>query len=278
LVRSTLHVRRRIRSTLALSRGRTFDNLSNTIMNATSQQAISNNTLKDRILALDWDRHSEQLVTKGYTIVPQLLTHEDCNTIIEYYDDPRCFRKTVNMSRHRFGAGEYKYFLYPLPAAIQTVRENFYPPLSKVANAWNNALHIDYTYPPLHELFLEKCHIAGQLLPTPLILKYGRGGYNTLHQDLYGEVFFPMQEVVVLSDPDTDFTGGEFVLVEQVPRAQSRAIVLRLRKGDSLIFTTRFRPEQGIKGYYRVQVKHGVSEIHQGTRYALGIIFHDAVN
>jgi len=182
------------------------------------------------------------------------------------------------MSRHRFGVGEYKYFRYPLPTTIQTVRDNLYPPLSKIANAWNSALHIDYTYPSLHETFLEKCRISGQLLPTPLILKYGNGGYNTLHQDIYGDVFFPMQAVILLSDPDTEFTGGEFVLVEQVPRAQSRAIVLRLGKGDSLIFTTQFRPEKGSKGYYRVQVKHGVSEVQQGSRYSMGIIFHDAVN
>ena len=247
-------------------------------MNAASKNAIDNSTVKERILALNWDRHSQELATKGYTIVSELLTHDDCMTMIGYYDDPGNFRKTVNMSRHRFGVGEYKYFQYPLPDTIQKVRENLYPLLSKIANAWNNALHIDYTYPSLHETFLEECRIAGQLLPTPLILKYGGGGYNTLHQDLYGDVFFPMQAVILLSDPGTEFTGGEFVLVEQVPRAQSRAIVLRLGKGDSLIFTTQFRPEEGSKGYYRVQVKHGVSEIHQGSRYSMGIIFHDAVN
>jgi uncharacterized protein len=246
-------------------------------MNAASQKAIGNYTLKDRVLAINWNRHNLDLLTKGYAIVPGLLTQDDCTTLIGCYDDPGNFRKTVNMSRHRFGAGEYQYFRYPLPDTIQTLRENFYPPLSKVANAWNNALHIDYTYPSVHEVFLEKCRIAGQLLPTPLILKYGSGGYNTLHQDLYGDVYFPIQAVFLLSDPDADFTGGEFVLVEQVPRAQSRAIVLRLGIGDALIFTTRFRPEQGSKGYYRVQVKHGVSEIHQCSRFSMGIIFHDAV-
>ena len=147
-----------------------------------------------------------------------------------------------------------------------------------MANAWNQALHIDERYPSVHEELLERCRVASQLLPTALILKYGSGGYNTLHQDLYGEVYFPMQTVFLLSDPDSDFSGGEFVLVEQLPRAQSRAIVLRLRKGDSLVFTTRFRPEKGTKGYYRVQVKHGVSEVVRGTRFTMGIIFHDAVS
>jgi len=227
---------------------------------------------------MDWARHTQELLNTGFTIVTELLTPDECSTLISLYENPLNFRKTVNMSRHRFGVGEYQYFRYPLPEIIQTVREYFYPNLSRVANTWNRVLHIDHAYPPMHDALLEQCRVAGQLLPTPLILKYGSGGYNTLHQDLYGDVFFPMQTVFLLSDPDTDFTGGEFVLVEQVPRAQSRAVVLRLRKGDSLIFTTRYRPEQGAKGYYRVQVKHGVSDVHQGSRYSMGVIFHDAIS
>lgn len=247
-------------------------------MNAASHKTTESISLKDRIIAMDWDRHSHELNATGYTVVSQLLTPEDCSSMISSYDNPRNFRKTVNMSRHRFGVGEYQYFRYPLPEIVQTIREFFYTPLSNVANSWNRALHLAHTYPSSHDELLEQCHIAGQLLPTPLILKYASGGYNTLHQDLYGDVFFPMQAVFLLSDPDTEFSGGEFVLVEQVPRAQSRAIVLRLRKGEGLIFTTRFRPELGSKGYYRVQVKHGVSDIHQGSRYSMGIIFHDAIS
>jgi len=246
-------------------------------MNVT-EKGIGNITIKGRILAMDWERHCRELNASGYTIVPCLLTNDDCRTIIDLYDNPQNFRKVVNMSRHRFGVGEYKYFGYPLPEIVNTIRESFYPALSAVANLWNRALHIEHTYPALHEDLLEQCRIAGQLLPTPLMLKYGVGGYNTLHQDLYGDVYFPMQAVFLLNDPQHEFTGGEFVLVEQVPRAQSRAIVLRLKQGESLIFTTRFRPEQGSKGYYRVQVKHGVSTVLEGNRYAMGIIFHDAVS
>jgi uncharacterized protein len=247
-------------------------------MNTVTPSPTAPILLKDRILAVDWIRHTQQLSDLGYTIIPGLLTDEECREMIGLYGDPRHFRKTVNMARHRFGIGEYKYFRYDLPSILQTVRTYFYPPLSDIANAWNRMLHIDHLYPSTHEELIDKCRVAGQLLPTALILKYESGGYNTLHQDLYGDVYFPMQTVFLLNNPDVDFSGGEFVLVEQVPRAQSRAIVLRLGKGDSLIFTTRFRPEKGSRGYYRVQVRHGVSDVHQGNRYSMGVIFHDATS
>jgi hypothetical protein len=235
-------------------------------------------SLNERIAAVDWSFHGGQLQTQGYTLIRRLLTDEECSAMIGLYDEQIHFRKTVNMARHRFGLGEYKYFKYPLPPVIGAIRSGFYPYLARVANAWNAALHIDQLYPSSHEALLEQCRIAGQLLPTPLILKYGAGGYNSLHQDLYGDVYFPMQTVFLLNDPKVDFDGGEFVLLEQVPRAQSRAIVLCPEKGDSLIFTTRFRPEKGSKGYYRVQVKHGVSEVTRGRRHTMGIIFHDAAS
>lgn len=238
---------------------------------------VSEGSLMERIRSVNWSAHEQQLFTQGYTVISGLLSDEECESIISDYGAPG-FRKVVNMARHRFGLGEYKYFQYPLPEIIQTIRDGFYPRLANVANAWNRGLNIDHVFPASHDALLKECRVAGQLLPTPLILKYGPGGYNTLHQDLYGEVYFPMQAVFLLSNPDSDFSGGEIVLVEQVPRAQSRAIVLKLGKGDALVFTTRFRPERGSKGYYRVQVKHGVSNVHSGIRYSMGVIFHDAVS
>ena len=230
----------------------------------------------DRIMSIDWHQHEKEIFEQGYSIIPRVLIEAECRALIELYDNPAQFRKTVNMARHRFGVGEYQYFGYDLPEIIQNIRTHFYPPLARVTNAWNQVLHVNNVYPPSHETFLERCRVAGQLLPTPLILKYGPGGYNTLHQDLYGDVYFPLQAVCLLSDPHSEFTGGEFVLLEQVPRAQSRAIVVKPARGDAVIFTTRFRPEKGSRGYYRVQVKHGVSEVHEGSRFSMGITFHDA--
>jgi hypothetical protein len=180
------------------------------------------------------------------------------------------------MERYRFGLGEYKYYQYPLPGLIQQLREGVYPKLAPIANNWMRVLNIDQHFPESLAQLLELCHAQNQTRPTPLILKYGKGGYNTLHQDLYGEVYFPMQIVLFLNEPDEDYKGGEFVMIEQSPRTQSKAIVLKPGKGDMLIFTTNFRPVKGSKGYYRVNMKHGVSELAEGKRYTAGIIFHDA--
>lgn len=182
------------------------------------------------------------------------------------------------MERYRFGLGEYKYFNYPLPNLLQELRESFYPHLAPVANAWMKVLNINLEFPSSHRALLDRCHAQQQVKPTPLILKYGEGGFNTLHQDLYGEVYFPLQCVLFLSEPTNEYAGGEFVLTQQTPRAQSKAVVLQPKKGDVLVFTTNFRPVKGSKGYYRASMKHGVSTVHQGERFTLGIIFHDALS
>lgn len=182
------------------------------------------------------------------------------------------------MERYRFGLGEYKYFDYPLPDVIQSIREHVYPQLAPIANLWMKALKINRVFPETHPALLQQCAIHNQVKPTPLILKYGKGGFNTLHQDLYGEIYFPMQVLFVLNQPEADFTGGEFVITKQIPRAQSRATVLTPQKGDMVVFTTHFKPEKGARGYYRSIMKHGVSEVTSGERYAAGVIFHDAVS
>ncbi|MCJ7932212.1 MAG: 2OG-Fe(II) oxygenase [Chryseobacterium sp.] len=229
-----------------------------------------------RIKSADWPDITETMHQKGYVVISSLLSDHECEILRSSYEDSGLYRKTVVMARHRFGLGEYKYYDYPLPGLIQTLRTHMYPYLAPIANAWFKALHIDLSFPPEHPDFLQQCHTNGQQKATALILKYGEGGFNTLHQDLYGDVYFPIQAVCLLSEPDKDFTGGEFVLTQQIPRAQSKAIVLKPKKGDVLIFTTHFKPEKGMKGYYRVNMKHGVSEVKTGNRYALGIIFHDA--
>lgn len=226
----------------------------------------------------DWNVLTETMHQNGYALIPELLTNSQCEELKEAYDDPDSYRKTVHMERHRFGRGQYKYFNYPLPELIREIRTRIYPRLAPIANAWFTALNIDRTFPLQHAELLKQCHENGQKLATVLILKYGKGGFNTLHQDLYGDVYFPIQVVLFLSDPETDYSGGEFVLTQQVPRSQSKAIVLKPKKGDLLIFTTNFKPERGTKGYYRVTMKHGVSEVHHGERYTLGIIFHDATS
>ncbi len=214
---------------------------------------------------------------KGYAVISHLMFAEQCDEFIENYHQPDLYRKTITMERYRFGLGEYKYFTYPLPDLIQTVREEIYPFLAPVANNWMNQLRIETRFPGTFQELKALCHKNNQTNPTPLILKYGKGGYNTLHQDLYGEIFFPIQVVFFLNEPGKDYTGGEFVLVQQAPRAQSKAVVLTPGKGDLLIFTTNFRPVKGSKGFYRVNMKHGVSEVHEGRRHTLGIIFHDAL-
>ncbi len=228
--------------------------------------------------AVDWEKVTRNMHEKGYSLVRQVLPNEYCEQFIRGYDKPNMFRKTVTMERHRFGLGEYKYFSYPLPELNQTAREEIYPRLSPIANTWAERLKMDVRFPETFTELQKLCHDNGQTKPTPLILKYGPGGYNTLHQDLYGEVYFPIQLAFFLNEPDKDYTGGEFVLTEQTPRSQSKAIVLRPRKGDMIIFTTNFRPVKGSRGYYRAAMRHGVSEVLSGERHTLGIIFHDAIS
>lgn len=232
----------------------------------------------DKIATVNWQGITEEMHEKGFTIIPNLLSDEKCIELIKDYNNPNRYRKTVVMERYRFGLGEYKYFNYPLPNGIQSIRESVYPKLAPIANAWMKVLNIPIIFPDTHQELLKQCNENNQLKATVLILKYGKSGYNTLHQDLYGEVYFPIQTVLFLNEPDEDFTGGEFVLTQQTPRAQSKAIVLRPKKGDMLIFTTNFRPVKGSKGYYRVNMKHRVSEVHSGERHTLGIIFHDALS
>ena len=232
--------------------------------------------LKTKLATTDWQSVTESMNEKGYAIIPKILSDEQCNELIKEYNNQNLYRKTVVMERYRFGLGEYKYFDYPLPKIIQILRETIYPKLSPIANLWMKMLNIDKIFPETFEELQSLCHQNNQLKPTPLILKYGKGGFNTLHQDLYGDVYFPMQTVLFLNEPDKDFTGGEFVLTQQTPRAQSKAIVLKPKKGDMLIFTTNFRPIKGTRGYYRVNMKHGVSEVISGERHTLGVIFHEA--
>lgn len=232
----------------------------------------------DKIDAIDWHGLTEEMHDNGYAIVPGFLVPEQCQHLIDQYNNPDWYRKTVVMERYRFGLGEYKYFNYPLPDIIQSIRENLYPKLAPIANLWMKILKINKQFPDKFEDLQAECHSNGQLKPTALILKYGRGGYNTLHQDLYGEIYFPLQTVFLLNEPGADFDGGEFILTQQIPRAQSRAIVLKPAKGDMIIFTTNFRPMKGTKGYYRANMRHGVSEVHSGERHTAGIIFHDAVS
>jgi len=235
-------------------------------------------TSHDKILNADWKTITESLHARGYAVVPEVLTCVECDSLIQKYSDEELYRKTIVMERYRFGLGEYKYFNYPLPELIRNIRQTIYPKLAPIANKWMQVLNINTSFPDSFDGLMKLCRANGQDKPTALILKYGPGGFNTLHQDLYGEIYFPMQAVLFLNEPNKDFEGGEFVLVEQIPRAQSKAIVLKPRKGDMLIFTTNFRPVKGSKGYYRCNMKHGVSEVISGNRHTLGIIFHDALS
>ncbi len=234
--------------------------------------------IKQRIEAADWHSAAAAINANGYAIIPGLISPDNCNELISNYRNPTLYRKTIVMERYRFGLGEYKYFSYPLPPLIQEMRQGVYPKLAPIADNWMKVLNIDTRFPDTFSGLQQLCHENKQDKPTVLILKYGVGGYNTLHQDLYGDIYFPMQLVMFLNEPDEDYTGGEFVLTQQIPRAQSKAIVLKPCKGDVLIFTTNFRPVKGTKGYYRVNMKHGVSELHSGERHTLGIIFHDALS
>jgi uncharacterized protein len=232
--------------------------------------------IQQRIDLLNWDGIREDMNERGYSSVQKVLTEGESDELIIQYNNESLYRKIINMERYRFGLGEYKYFQYPLPGIIQQVRENVYPKLAPIANNWMRVLNIEQHYPESLTALLDICHAKDQCKPTPLILKYSKGGYNTLHQDLYGDVYFPMQLVLFLNEPDEDYKGGEFVLIEQRPRAQSKAIVLKPAKGDILLFTTNFRPVKGSKGYFRVNMKHGISEVTSGKRHTAGIIFHDA--
>jgi len=234
--------------------------------------------ISEKISGIDWERVTKDMNKKGYALVSRFLPVQYCEELIGNYDNCDLYRKTIVMERHRFGLGEYKYFKYPLPALLQTIRTEIYPNLSTIANTWMTVLNIERRFPKNFNELQRLCQDNNQIKPTALILKYGKGGYNTLHQDLYGEIFFPFQVVLFLNEPGDDYTGGEFVLTEQIPRAQSKANVLIPKKGDLLIITTNFRPIKGSKGYYRAQMRHGVSEVHNGARHTLGIIFHDALS
>lgn len=219
----------------------------------------------------------KSLNEKGYSLINDVLSPQECLQLTSLYNDAARYRSIINMQRYRFGIGEYKYFNYPLPSAIQLLREKFYAFLAPLANQWMLKLSLPDNFPADHADLIQRCINAKQIRPTALMLRYEKGGYNTLHQDLYGDVYFPFQVVFALSDASVDYDGGEFVLVEQIPRAQSRAVVVTLKQGDALIFTTNFRPVEGGKGYYRAKMKHGISPVRSGTRHALGIIFHDAL-
>ncbi|HEX3945671.1 MAG TPA: 2OG-Fe(II) oxygenase [Rhizomicrobium sp.] len=225
---------------------------------------------------IDWRAAIGELDGYGCATLKAVLSCEDCRTVVALYGDEANFRKRVVMAQHGFGRGEYKYFSYPLPALVADLRARLYPPLAEIANRWNAALKSDIRFPLTHAEYLERCHAAGQIKPTPLLLRYGEGDYNCLHQDLYGEHVFPLQAAFLLSGPGEDFTGGEFVLTEQRPRMQSRAEVVPLEQGDAVIFAVNERPMRGAKGYYRVKMRHGVSRLRAGSRFTLGIIFHDA--
>jgi hypothetical protein len=232
--------------------------------------------IRERVDALDWDALRERLDAVGHAITGPLLDGEEAAELADLFDDGR-FRSTIDMARHRFGDGRYRYFDHPLPAAIAELRTSFYRHLAPVANEWSARLRGERPEFPLeHEELLEHCRAAGQERPTPLILRYGEGDWNALHQDLYGEVYFPFQILTILSEPGVDYDGGEFVLMEQRPRAQSRAHVLKPPRGAFVIFPTRERPNQGRTGYHRVGMRHGVSTVTRGRRTALGVIFHDA--
>jgi hypothetical protein len=232
--------------------------------------------LAKRIAGLDWDVLATQLDEHGFAQTPAIYTGGECGELASGFGDEARFRSTIDMRRHRFGEGEYKYFDDPLPKLVDEIRHALYPPLAAVANEWAGRLGEPAHYPEELEGFLARCHRAGQRRTTPLMLRYFEGGHNTLHRDLYGEVAFPLQAVTVLNRPGTDFRGGQFVLLEQRPRAQSRAHVIELERGAFVIFPTRQRPVSGSRGHYRTNMRHGVATVHGGERITLGIIFHDA--
>jgi hypothetical protein len=232
--------------------------------------------LGDRVPGLDWERLSQSLDARGNAVVERLLTVAECQSLAALYEEAGRFRSRVVMGRHGFGQGEYQYFSYPLPEIVSGLRTAFYPMLVPIANRWNAQMRVDTVYPADHAEFLSRCREAGQDRPTPLLLQYQAGDYNCLHQDLYGEHVFPLQVAILLSQPGTDFGGGEFVMTEQRPRLQSRPEVVALQQGDAVIFAVSHRPVQGTRGIYRVNLRHGVSRVLSGKRHTLGVIFHDA--
>jgi hypothetical protein len=236
----------------------------------------SSKSIGTRFKTIDWERVSKDLDAQGSATIERLLSPDECQALGGLYQKDEIFRSRVVMVRHGFGRGEYKYFSYPLPDLIAGLRITIYPHLVPIANRWTNAMGIDVHYPEKHADFIERCHQAGQVRPTPLLLQYGADDYNCLHQDLYGEHVFPLQLTILLSKPDKDFAGGEFVMTEQRPRMQSRPIVVPLGQGDAVVFAVHNRPVQGTRGAYRVNLRHGVSRIRSGHRYTVGIIFHDA--
>jgi uncharacterized protein len=232
--------------------------------------------IETRLQRLDWNAIGQGLWDMGYAKTPPMLTPDECAELIELYTDHGRFRRRIDMAQHRFGVGEYQYFAEPLPPLVQALRMSTYPPLATVANRWMEALGQPQRYPVDLASFLTLCQQYGQTKPTPLLLRYETGGYNCLHQDLYGEIAFPLQLTCFLSRRDTDYTGGEFLLVEQRPRAQSRGEAIATEQGEIIIFATRDRPALGARGYYRLHTRHGVSRVRSGLRYALGVIFHNA--
>ena len=238
--------------------------------------ATTDSPVVARIAELDWMSIGEQLDSRGFAIINRLLSVDECRGVRERYHEDHLYRSRVLMQRHGFGQGEYKYFSYPLPPLITELRKHFYPALANIANHWNRVMKLAEQFPPGHKEFLQACHATGQVHPTALLLRYTAGDYNCLHQDLYGDKVFPLQLAILLSQPGSEFNGGEFVITEQRPRRQSRAHVLTLNQGDAVIFAVNQRPVKSTHGSYRVKLRHGVSEIHSGQRYTLGIIFHDA--
>jgi hypothetical protein len=232
-------------------------------------------SIESRIRAYDWSRIGDDLDSHGWSTLEGILSVAECTETAGLYEGDGAFRSHVVMARHGFGRGEYKYFSYPLPGIVSALRTAIYPALMPVANRWHQAMGIEMRFPPLHAEFVARCHAAGQTRPTPLLLQYGKGDFNCLHQDLYGDHVFPFQVAFLLSEPGRDFTGGEFVLTEQRPRMQSRVEVVSLRQGDAVIFAVSHRPVQGTRGTYRVNLRHGVSRLRSGHRHTMGVIFHD---
>jgi hypothetical protein len=245
-------------------------------MSAARTQSPQTASIESRIHSLNWPRVFEDLHVAGWARTGEILTASECRELRDLYSNDRLFRSRVVMARHRFGLGEYKYFSYPLPELVAEMRESIYGRLVELANDWATKLDGTIEYPGTHREFIKICHDKGQKRPTPLMLRYESGGYNCMHQDLYGAVYFPLQTVFMLDEPGVNFKGGEFVLVEQRPRAQSAAHVIAPRQGEGVIFTTRWRPVQGTRGHYRVNIRHGVSAVTRGIRHTLGIVYHDA--
>lgn len=246
------------------------------MVNLTQRRALDASHTLELLAAIDWSRIDAELDAQGWACAPGLLDAATCADLIALYDEKPRFRSRVVMARHGYGRGEYQYFGYPLPSAVQALRASLYPPLARVANRWSEHLRSELRFPTRHDELLARCHAAGQTRPTPLLLRYAQGDYNCLHQDLYGEQVFPLQVAILLSQPGAEFEGGELVITEQRPRMQSRASVVPLRRGDAVVFAVHHRPARGARGFHRTTLRHGVSVVRSGLRHTLGIIFHDA--